>query len=186
MDVPKTNVHFTDGHPDGDRLGGHLSKNLLHEILQRMKNLKNQIILTTLNSFIFNQITIKKLNINMFGLYKHQPFITNEDLQNKMCHDDRYLWGDVIALYASDNNRITDINFMRENLKVLQANGVSCTLTQESIKNLQLIELQANDNYQITDVNFMKDTLRVLHADSFHYLGSGLTQAGIKDLHLIM
>ena len=58
----------------------------------------------------------------------------------------------IIELYASGNNKVTDINHLK-NLKILHANGESCGITDLGISSLHnLIELSAIENIKITKI----------------------------------
>ena len=62
---------------------------------------------------------------------------------------------DLYVLHVYDNNKITNIAFMK-NLKVLTASS-TCGIDQNGIEGLDLIELDTRNNNKITDVSFMKN-----------------------------
>ena len=78
-----------------------------------------------------------------------------------------------------DNNKIYDINFLKNTLEKLDVSGKKCGIRQEGIEQLTKLKiLNANDNENINDINFAKNTLEILYASS----DSGITQKGIEEL----
>ena len=146
--------------------------NLLDLIFQKLI-LQDQITLTTLNSDHFNHLVIKKLNAD--GTTE----VTDEILQKINCFNREYLWTGLIELNVENNKKITDVNFMADTLRILDA-GWHCGIDQAGIQTLQLTKLNANGNKKITDVNFMRNTLRILHAGE----DCGIDQGGIQSLQL--
>lgn len=77
--------------------------------------------------------------------YKLKEKLTDEILINY--HFIKYL-------NASYNKNITTVNHMK-NLRILHAYGWSCGISDEGLKNVNLIELYAGENNNITTVNHM-------------------------------
>ena len=78
------------------------------------------------------------------------------------------------------NIKITDVNHMKETLKILDC-GWICGVDQNGISQLNLIELYANSNKRIYDVNHMKKTLKILDCS----WDCGIDQNGISELNSI-
>ena len=86
----------------------------------------------------------------------------------------------LIQLNANSNEKIKNVNHMKNTLKILYCWGVS-GIDQNGISELNLIELYAWNNEKIKDVNHMKKTLKILNCSS----NSGIDQNGISELNLI-
>src|SRR5205085_1961745 len=113
------------------------------------------------NDIIKNYPYCEKLLVNIFCR------IDNEGIKNLT---------NLIELYATNNNKITNINHM-SNLQKLDAYG-DCGIDDNGIKNLtNLIFLNASVNPKITNINHMRH-LQTLYA----FVKSGINDEGIKNL----
>lgn len=87
----------------------------------------------------------------------------------------------LTELYATcENDKITNLNHMKDTLKILHCGCMFNSISQQGISELRLVEFNTNNNHRITNVNHMRDTLKVLHC----MYGSGIDQNGIYDLSL--
>ena len=129
-----------------------------------------------------------KDTINLYNLNKdhqHNIIITNLydiELKNKLnqqiIEQNKYKY--VERLNAFDNEKIYNVNHMKETLKILNC-GYNCGIDQNGISKLNLIELCVIDNKKIKNVNHMKKTLNILYCG----WNSGIDQNGISQLNLI-
>ena len=134
------------------------NKNLFQMIINRSDNLRNQIKLNTLNSFVFNN--------NIITYFSHYN-MTDNRLQQINCHNDEYLWSGLIQLYAGNNERIKNVDHLSSSLRFLIAIG-GCGIDQEGISELSLIKLNITNNHKIKNVNHMAHTLKYLDASDEH------------------
>jgi len=65
----------------------------------------------------------------------------------------------LIQLDASNNPNITDVSWMT-NLQILDASD-NCGITNQDIKNLNLVKLNGYNNLNITDVYWMTNLLKL-------------------------
>jgi hypothetical protein len=132
-----------------------------HDNILNILELKDQISYLSTCHIVYYNLSIEKLSIHK----QNQNFITN------------YIFRNVILLDVSNNNKITNVSFMKK-LKILYADG-TCGIDQNDIKGLDLIKLNANNNNKIKNVSFMKN-LKNLHAS----FDCGIDQHGINGLNL--
>lgn len=87
-------------------------------------------------------------------------------------------------LYCDDNLNITNVNHMKNTLKIFSCCGV-CGVDQNGISELNLEEFICDDNTKINSVNHMDKTLKILKCriDSYHNPNQNmLGQNGIKGI----
>ena len=68
----------------------------------------------------------------------------------------------LMKLYAHNNEKIKNVNHMKNTLKILNCSGSNCAIDQNGISELNLIKLYASENNKIKNVNHMKNTLKIL------------------------
>jgi hypothetical protein len=144
-----------------------LSLDLLDLILQKL-SLKKQIQLLSINSYLFNNSHIKFLDNKKFS---------QENIQEKYINGE-YCWAGLLSLNTDSNNKINNVNHLKDTLLQLNAFYTS-GIDQEGISQLKvLLSLNAGNNERINDVNHLKDTL--LELNTFGV--SGINQVGISEL----
>lgn len=88
----------------------------------------------------------------------------------------------LIKLNTSSNKKITDINHMKDSLRILFCMYNNCGIDQNGIKELQLCEPYASNNKKINSVNHMKKSLKILYCE----YDCGITKMRISDVKLDM
>ena len=83
-------------------------------------------------------------------------------------------------LYAARNQMITNVNHLT-NLQILRAWGTSCGISDNGIKNIDLIFLDVDDNPKITNVNHLTNLQKLWAGGT----DCGIDDNGIKNLNLI-
>lgn len=84
-------------------------------------------------------------------------------------------------LDASCNNKIIDVNQMKNTLKILKCYSgkySECGIDQNGISDISLIDLCASGNKSINNVNHMKNTLKFLFCAG----NSGIDDKGVAEL----
>src|SRR5439155_584370 len=138
---------------------------LLNLIFNKLDFL-NQIRLKQVCKFYYNNLHI----IDLYNIdYKYKKLLNDEILKNY--HYIKYL--DVW-----NNPKIKNISHMK-NLKKLHCSDY-CSISNEDIKDLDLIELYANNNPKITNINHMKNLKKLNCSDT-----CAISDKVIKDLDLI-
>jgi hypothetical protein len=143
-----------------------------------MNNQHNDILyLIFINLDFLSKIRLKRVskNLNSLEIY---DFYNIEKKYLRLLNDQilsKYYF--IKYLDASYNNNITNVNHMY-NLQKLKTNNSG--ITNDGIKNVNLVELNASSNEKIIDVNHMTN-LKILNA----FGKSGITNNGIKNLNLV-
>ncbi len=124
-------------------------------------------------------IRLRQLNKWFYKLEIHDFYNIDWKYLNKLSDEILKAYPFIRKLNAYYNEKIKDVNHMT-NLKVLNAD-YDCGISDDGIKQLNLIELSASGNSKIKDVNHLTN-LKVLNAGGYY---CGISNDGIKQLNLI-
>lgn len=153
---------------------------LPNEIFQHISEYTNDI-MDLINIEIIAKNCDRNSIIYYKDLYNVDPKYT-KNISQKMIEQPKYKYLKKIDL--SNNNKIKNLNHLKNTLKVLICGGYKCKINQESISDLRLEELYAQNNKYIHNLDHMKETLKILDISEDCAIGqTGITQLNLVELY---